>query len=177
MVFGITGCFFLLDIALKNFWTLHYKKLETGKGACLNTNIFSQYRGQTCDFLICPPMLGFFEQTMTRGTVCSAYNVIDICDPRCDIGFISFLCYWFYIHGIVIHLLVTLVVPVILIVIVANLLFSRFQVHGIVPAWLSMFPILLMSSIATLFWRWAQKKERERTIVRKGETIIVLSFT
>ena len=60
---------------------------------------------------------------------------------------------------------------------VANLLFSWFQVHGIVPAWLSMFPILLMSSIATLFWRWAQKKERERTIVCKGETIIVLSLT
>ena len=94
--------------------------------------------------------LGFSEQTMMRGTICSAYNVIDICDPRCDIGLISFLCYWFYIHGIVIHLLVTSVVPVILIVMVANLLFSRFQVHGIVPARLSMFPILLMSSKASL---------------------------
>ena len=70
----------------------------------------------------------------------------------------STMWYWFhiifvllfYIHGIVIHLLVTSVVPVILIVMVANLLFSRFQVHGIVPARLSMFPILLMSSKASL---------------------------
>ena len=110
-----------------------------------------------------------------EGTICSAYNVIDICDPRCDIGFISFLCYWFYIHGIVIHLLVTSVVPVILIVIVANLLFSRFLVHGIVPARLSMFPILLMSSKASL--KVSTKEGIERTIVRKGKTIIVLLLT
>ena len=70
----------------------------------------------------------------------------------------STMWYWFdfsfvllfYIHDIVIHLLVTSVVTVILIVMVANLLFSRFQVHGIVPARLSMFPILLMSSKASL---------------------------
>ena len=70
----------------------------------------------------------------------------------------STMWYWFdfsfvllfYIHDIVIHLLVTSVVPIILIVIVANLLFSRFQVHGIVPARLSMFPILLMSSKVSL---------------------------
>ena len=39
--------------------------------------------------------LGFSEQTMMRGTICSAYNVIDICDPRCDIGLISVLFYCF----------------------------------------------------------------------------------
>ena len=49
---------------------------------------------------------------------------------------------------------------------VANLLFSRFQVHGIVPARLSMFPILLMSSKASL--KVSTKEGIERTIVLRG---------